>query len=320
MKAELILHPDELNRRTIKKICEANVHILGIHPTGGESAESSLGALVDTLSKKEFTDLIDYATDMGLEIEYEFHAASYLLPRSLYDTHPEYFRMDSQGRRTPDYNFCPSSEQAMKIYADRAFELAKSLYKSRPYYYFWMDDKKDSFCQCPRCRKLSPSDQQLMVQNRVIRRLSGEMPEAKLAYLAYFECVTPPKWVKPENGIFLEYAPFEKYTAKGDDAPQLIENEKRSLSGLTELFGAENFKVLEYWYDNSMLSEWKKPPKQFTLKLDDMQRDISEYLSLGASQIASFACFLGDDYEELYPPVSFSDFSVILAQNIKTQA
>ena len=73
-----------------------------------------------------------------------------------------------------------------------------------------MDDAKDAYCHCEKCRKLSPSDQQLTVLNAMIRRLRQDDPEASLAYLAYINTLTPPETVKPEEGIFLEYAPYER--------------------------------------------------------------------------------------------------------------
>ena len=42
------------------------------------------------LKTPEYRALLDYAADRGLEIAYEFHAAATLLPRDLFDRHPEY--------------------------------------------------------------------------------------------------------------------------------------------------------------------------------------------------------------------------------------
>ncbi|MBQ2876724.1 MAG: DUF4838 domain-containing protein [Clostridia bacterium] len=307
MKTSLIVHPEELTRRYIKKLYSSGADIIGIHPTGGETAKHSLDHLLEMLEGDELPSLLRYASELGLEIEYELHSASYLLPRELFTEHPEYFRMNDKGERVSDFNFCVSSEEALEIYSSRAAALAEKLYLSRPYYYLWMDDKKGAFCQCELCKSLTPSDQQLKVANRVVEKLRAKNPKAHLAYLAYFECVEPPKAVARDQGIFLEYAPFEKYTAKGADAPELIKREREALLPLIKLFGKKNFKVLEYWYDNSMLSEWKKPPKKFTLDIEAMRQDVSDFRAIGADFLASFACFLGEDYEALYGEVDLSD-------------
>ena len=52
----------------------------------------------------------------------------------------------------------------------------------------------------------------------------------------------------------------------------------------------------------------KKPPAEFSIDIEAMQRDIERYSSLGFSYISTFACFLGEDYAELYSPVDFSPF------------
>lgn len=312
MKTQLIIHPDELTQSHLQNLRASGADILGIHPTGGLTAEKSLAELVSSLENEKFRVLVDYARDLGFEIEYELHAASYLMPRELFSEHPEYFRMNKNGERTSDFNFCPSCEDAILLYAERAASLVKKLYRSNPRYYLWMDDNKDVFCHCPKCKHLTPSDQQLIVQNRVAKRLREENPHARVAYLAYFECIEPPRTVKPDKGVFLEYAPFEKYTAKGDDAPDLIKKEQEALLPLIEAFGRSDFKILEYWYDNSMLSSWKKPPKRFALNKAELKADLDYYKSLSPDTIASFACFLGEDYTELYGKVDFSDFPLFV--------
>jgi len=39
-------------------------------------------------------------------VEYECHVLKEMLPRFLFDTHPEYFRLDAKGTRTNDLNIC----------------------------------------------------------------------------------------------------------------------------------------------------------------------------------------------------------------------
>lgn len=308
MVTSLLIHPDELTKRWIDRMADAGVTVLGLHPEGGKKAVASLEDLLTRLKTPEYRHLIDYAKNRGLEIEYEFHAAGYLLPRELFAAHPEYFRMDDDGKRTTDWNFCVTNRDALEIVTDRAMEVIKALYGSRPYYYLWMDDRRGSQCRCDQCGSLSGSDQQLTVINSIARRLKQWNSEAKIAYLAYFDHVQPPT-VKPEDNVFLEYAPFEKYVAVGADAQERIEREWAAQTRLTEIFGKQDLKVLEYWFDNSMFSKWTKPPKAFTLNQSAMEQDIAHYKRWGAKQITSFACFLGPDYEELYGPVDITPFT-----------
>lgn len=306
MVTSLLVHPDEVSKTWIDRMADAGIMVLGIHPVGGKKAADSLADLLERVKTPQFRELIDYAKSRGLEIEYEFHAAGYLLPRSLFEQHPEYFRVDGEGNRTPDWNFCVSSAEALELVADRAMEVIKSLYGSRPYYYLWLDDKRGSHCHCERCRAFSCSDQQMLVINAIAQKLEQWDPAAKIAYLAYFGNVVPPA-VKPRSNVFVEYAPFEKYVSR--DNPERIRVEQESFEKLPEVFGTKDLKILEYWYDNSMYSGWKKPPKEFFLDRAAMEQDIANYKKSGARQIASFACFLGPDYEELYAPVDITPFA-----------
>ena len=309
MIKRLLIHPEELSKKWIDRMVREGVDVLGIHPVGGVKAADSLTDLLEMMKTPKYQELIDYAIDNKLEIEYEFHGAGYLMPKSLFEEHPEYFRMNLKGERVNDSNFCVSIEEALDLFAKRAAELALSLYGSNHNYYFWMDDGRDLYCHCPKCRNLSASDQQLIAVNAMQREIRKYIPDAKVAYLAYVDTIVPPKQIKPEEGVFLEYAPFEKYTANGENAQQLIEQEWNMIDPLLSFFGKEDAKVLEYWYDNSMYSLWKKPPKEFVLKETEMLQDIKSYRKIGFKSAATFACFLGEDYEKLYGEVDIRPFA-----------
>ncbi len=309
MKNGMIIHPGELSKKWIDRLADAGIHTLGIHPEGGSGAPKSLARLLELLKTTEYRALIDYARRRGLEVEYEFHAAGYLMDKSLFDTHPEYFRMNSEGDRTPDWNFCVSNPDALSLFARRAADLALALYGSGKDYYFWMDDGRGIHCNCPKCRSLSPSDQQYIALRAALGEIRRHIPDARMAYLAYIDTVTPPTFVHDDGAVFLEYAPFEKYTAKGEDSETRIARERGMIAPLLEAFGRENSKVLEYWYDNSLFSRWKKPPARFVLNEEAMRADIVDYRKMGFDRISTFACFLGEDYEELYGEADILPFS-----------
>ena len=116
MKSSMIIHPDEISKKWIDKLALCGVSTLGIHPSGGKDSVLSLTNLVKNLKTREYRELIDYAYEKGLTVEYEFHAAGYLLPRGLFSEHPEYFRVNKDGERTKDCNLCPSSKEAVGIF------------------------------------------------------------------------------------------------------------------------------------------------------------------------------------------------------------
>lgn len=303
MKTQLLIHPEELTDKWIRRAAGLGTDVLGLHPVGGRSACNSLKALLDMLETPDFRALLDRAAEKGLAIEYELHAGAYLAPRELFAEHPEYFR-ECEGERRADMNFCPSSHEMLEIVARRAAEVANKLYRSTHNYYFWLDDGKEGACHCPRCRELSPSDQQLLVMNRILGELKKTDPEARLAYLAYYGCMAPPEKVKPAPGIFLEYAPFEK------DMKARVSEEPvgRELDALLKVFPAEDAKILEYWYDNSLFSNWKKPPARFLPDNALIADDVAFYRKRGIEYISSFACYLGADYEALWGEADLSAF------------
>ena len=301
---QLLIHPSELTKRWIDRIADAGIDTLGIHPEGGNQSVASLNKLLALLETEEYRDLIDYAIDVrGLRVEYEFHAAGWLLPREMFDTHPEYFRLGESGERVRDIDFCRTNVAATEIVAERAAELAKKLYRSTDRYYFWLDDNAEP-CHCEKCRAISPSDAQLAVMNAIVKRLRKDNPNAKLACLAYQRFIEPPKSVQPEEGIFLEFAPIKRDMSR----PASEGEELASVDALIEFFGKKDAKVLEYWYDNSLFSKWKKPPKPFCANNALIRGDIDFYASKGFEHISSFACFLGDDYEELHGDFDVSEF------------
>lgn len=304
----MLLHPDEIGIKQINRLVGANVSVLGIHPVGGPKAFESLEELILKLKDPDFQKILDYAISKGLDIEYELHAASYLLPRELFNEAPELFRMNEQGQRVNDFNFCVSNLNTLEIVSKRGAELADLLYGNNNNFFFWMDDGKNTHCNCPMCQKYTPSDQQTIVLNAILSKIREKHPLAKMAYLAYCETLPPPTNIKPQDGIFLEYAPFEKYTAKGEDASQLIKQEQKMLLPLLKFFGTENSRVLEYWYDNSLYSEWKKPPKKFKPDIKKMNADAAYYIGKGFLHISTFACYLGDDYEALHGDVDIASF------------
>ena len=304
MKTKLIVHPFELDCDWVDRMSECGIDVLGIHPEGGGNAHESLVRALDIFETEEYRAAVDYALSKGMTVEYEMHAMSYLLPRELFSEHPEWFRMTESGERTPRRNFCVSNPDALDYVAERAAALVKQLYRSAPNYYIWLDDVKGAFCSCPRCRELSPSDQNLTVMNAILRRLKKDDPAAALAYLAYYECITPPALVKPYDGIFLEYAPFERDITK---SAQLVpDSDRENLQRLFDFFGIKTAWLLEYWYDNSWYDR-----RGTELKIDSamIADDISYYKSLGFENISSFACLLGRKYTEKHGEPDLSAIS-----------
>lgn len=303
----IIVHPEELTREWIDRMADAGLNALGLHPVGGIHADQSLQRAIDLHALPESRALRAAAALRGISVEYEAHAMAWLLPRHLFDRHPDWFRMDEKGERTADFNLCASNPDALDYVSQRTALLASLLETGSPKYYFWADDVSGYACHCPACRALTASDQQMRLVNAMLRGLRMYDKAAKLCYLAYVDALEAPKKVAPLDGVFLEYAPIRRNHHRPLNDPDCAENrrEAQPLRDLIAFFGAKDARVLDYWMDNSLFSGWKKPPKPFALDEETMRRDLDFYASLGFESVTAFGCYLGPDYQALYgePPL-----------------
>ena len=307
-KQGIIIHPEELTDQMIALLKKANVNVLGLHPVGGPNAHKALEDLLALLNTEDFQDKLNQVRALGIAIEYEMHALAWLLPRDLDRTHPEWFRMNEEGKRINDFNMCVSNQEALDHLSDRAAELATLIKSDTHKYYFWTDDVDHYFCNCECCKELTPSDQAMIIYNAILNGLRRVDPDAQQCYLAYLETLVPPAKIAPDEGIFLEYAPNMRtdtlvpiYDATCEKNRKLCE----AIPPLLDYFGKEGAQVLDYWLDNSLFSEWKKPPKAITICEDTIKKDIQYYNACGFEHISTFGCYLSDDYMELYgtPPI-----------------
>ncbi len=310
----VVIMPDEFGPYWFKLLEGTDLNLLGIHPgaSEGRTVYQVLEAFLNTENRRE----IERLENRGVSVEMEMHALSWLLPRDAFADHPEWFRMNEKGERVNDYNLCVSNAEALEVISENAAKLAK-LYRPRSNrYYFWLDDVAESQCHCPDCQRYSAADAALLVYNAILRGLRMENPKAMQCFLAYHDTNSAPKIVKPEKGIFLEFAPMIRDFDKGLADPTSEKNckEIEHLPELLTLFGTENAQALDYWLDNSLFSGWKKPPKPFTLRADTLAKDMDYYNSLGISSVTCFACYLGEDYYNLYGRLpEISEYARILS-------
>jgi hypothetical protein len=189
----------------------------------------------------------------------------------------------------------------------RAVELAERLPPSTERYYYWPDDG-GAWCHCDRCRGLTASDQQVVVMNAIVTALRAARPEARLACLAYLDCLAPPTGAAPEPGLFLEYAPIRRCYrhALSDGGCALNREHAANLAALVAAFGAEGAQVLEYWLDASMFSGWRRPARQIPFQPALLAADLAMYAGLGIRSVTTFGVYLDAYYFATHgtPPVA----------------
>ena len=102
------------------KVCGINK--LGLHAL---YCNGGVEGIMQWLSKEEVRKDIDFFEENGIEVEYELHALDWLLPRSLFASHPDWFRMNDLGERTKDWNCCVSNEEGLSYIERSAFRYAE---------------------------------------------------------------------------------------------------------------------------------------------------------------------------------------------------
>jgi hypothetical protein len=290
----------------------AGLTTIGIHH------QNSPRAVIDWIRTDAGRRFLEACGRLGLEVEYELHVMKeLLLPRRLFEKSPEFFRMDERGRRQPDANLCVHSPAALDIAAENAVAIAEALRPTTGRYFYWGDDGKP-WCRCPQCQGLSDSDQATLLENHLLRALRRHDPRASLAHLAYLNSLSPPARVRPDPGVFLEYAPIKRRY----DIPYEKQAGPAQADGLSTLdanlkvFPADTAQVLEYWLDVSRFSRWKRPAVRLPWRRDVLEADVATYAARGIRHVTSFAVYVDADYRRRYGEPGFiREYEEVLSES-----
>jgi hypothetical protein len=278
----------------------AGLTTIGIHH------QNSPQAVIDWIRSDAGQRFLVACGKLGLEVEYELHAMKELLPRDLFGKDKGLFRMDEKGERNPDANLCGHSKAALEIAAENAVAIARTLRPTTGRYFYWGDDGKP-WCRCGECKGLSDSDQATLLENHLLGALRRHDQRASLAHLAYLNSLSPPAQVKPEPGVFLEYAPIKRRY----DTPYDKQSEPGRPDALSALdanlavFPAGTAQVLEYWLDVSRFSQWKRPAVRLPWRRDVLEADLATYAARGIRHVTSFAVYVDADYRKRYGEPEF---------------
>ncbi|WP_308637121.1 DUF4838 domain-containing protein [Paenibacillus silvisoli] len=306
-KRGILILPEEAGPYWADLIERSGLNVVGIHPGWGAGALEELEKTLDFVRTPSYKQFMERMEELNVDVEFEAHAMSWLVPRALFAEYADWFRMDETGKRNPDFNLCASSPAALDYLETRSEELARAIPSLTGRYYFWIDDVTNSACHCEKCRALSTSDQAMTFYNHILRGIRRFDPAAEHCYLAYQDTIQAPEKVLPDAGIFLEYAPIYRDSSRPINDPECPENfkELEHLPGLLRLFGREGAQILEYWMDNSRFLKWQKPLKPLPFHEEVIRQDAAYYRGLGFSRQTSFGVWLGEDYAQVFgePPI-----------------
>jgi len=279
----------------------AGLSTIGIHH------QNSPKAVMEWVKSDAGQRFLNQCRTLGIEVEYELHAMKELLPRELFNKNPEWFRMNDQGERTSDANCCVHSRHALEIITENALTIAKALPSTTGRYFLWGDDGS-TWCRCPKCRGLLPSEQALVVENAMLQALQQVDAKAQLAHLAYGSTLQAPKQIKPRQGIFLEFAPSDRrydvpYSKQDTKIPCSIE----VLDANLQVFPRETAHILEYWLDVSLHSQRRRPAVKVPWNRNMFLADVATYRQRGIQHITTFAAWIDADYKERFANLDFID-------------
>ncbi len=311
---------EDLTERWVDWAKEARLTNIGIHKIAPSGHHGFLQELLDQLEEPEGRKMIHMLEKAGIQTEYELHSCEWLMPRDLFEKNQELFRLNEQGERSNDNNFCPSNPHALEIISENAYQLAKRLQQTGHNYFLWPDDAINANCHCEKCKAAGYGGAELgMIYSKAVAEgLRAYDSKAMESYIAYADAKVIPK-ILPNDSVFLEFAPMDRDHAKAMDEPghergagyiQLLED-------LLTIFPKETTHVLEYWMDNAMFSDCKKPPVKLPFYQEVAERDVAMYTAHGIKNIKTFASYLDEEYFNLYGNPPMKEYGDILYRYIK---
>ncbi|HPO17028.1 MAG TPA: DUF4838 domain-containing protein [Candidatus Hydrogenedentes bacterium] len=308
----VVLYPWDLTLKDWpERAAKAGITTIGLH------AARRLDVLVDFVKSDDGQKFLRDCQRLGVQVEYEVHALGTLLSRELYYQDLTLFRMDEKGQRNIDFGCCASSSRALEIIAEKAVEYGRVLNPTTGRYFYWPDDGYQG-CFCEKCKGLNWSDQTLLIENAMVEALRKHLdPKATLSHISYGMTLEPPKSVKPQEGVFVEFAPisrvYDRSIAERDVVlgnhplePKSHEGYLEILDANLEVFGRETAQVLEYWLDVSRFSGWKRPAKILPWSDEVIKADGDAYAKRGIRHVTSFATWIDADYVQRFgaPPLA----------------
>lgn len=295
----VLLPPDLVDVDWPQMAHAANLTTIGVH--GGP------GGVAEFVRSEPGVRFLEKCRALQLEVEYELHAMHDLLPRALFEKHPDMFRMNERGDRVADANCCPASRAGLEVICANAVKFAEILRPTTHRYFYWPDDVAPT-CRCPECRQYSDGEQAVIVENAMLAALRKVDPQANLSHLAYVSTLAAPQQVRPDPGLFLEFAPIERSWAHPLAEKEIIGRTGAGrkptshgqtlelLDGNLAVFPRDSAQVLEYWIDASLHSQWKRPAVQVPWNADVLRSDLKTYAKRGIRNITSFAAWIDGDY------------------------
>ncbi len=128
------------------------------------------------------------------------------IPRSTYDTHPEWFALvdgeRKKGSGISEWQYCYSNQEFTAAYAQKLIEEMGKNPTLTTLPVAVNDGWSDGWCECEECAALgNKADQALTFANRVAEIVTEKYPNVLLSTLAYHDTFLPPSKTKAHENV-----------------------------------------------------------------------------------------------------------------------
>lgn len=159
---------------------------------------------------------------------------------------------------------CFSNPECRRIMVNAVVEYAET-HPDTDVIHLWLSDGYNNHCECPECRKKTPSDWYLLLLNEIDAALTEKKIEARLCFLIYCELLWPPveeRFNNPDRFVLM-FAPISRTyrkTFSSDEAgemapyvrnqikmPEKVADNLAHLRAWQQLFTGDGF-LFDYHY------------------------------------------------------------------------
>lgn len=237
----------------------------------------------------------------GIAAEYGGHVLQILMPREMFEAHPEYFPAGDNGVRAARGNLCVSNQDALDTVRDGALRYVHDFPENELLHIWGADVWRGAWCRCGKCIEMAPQLQYMKAVNAVAEALQKDGAHAPpVAYLAYHDTIEPHPGLQPLPNVWFEWAPRERCYSHAIDDPACETNPRylETLKRYLELFDGRGH-VFEYYADAILWCGLGFATPAI------VARDLRAYRALG---VTSVSCLTFGAFSTLAYPVNLEAF------------
>lgn len=124
-------------------------------------------------------------------------------------THPEYFALQSDGKRgcSQPGHLCLTNPEVISIVAGRILEVVARQPESKYFHIFW-GDGGNFYCKCDACKKVGHEKLNITFVSRIAKIIGEKYPDVFLFTEAYVDSRFPPHGIAVPPNVIVEYCPY----------------------------------------------------------------------------------------------------------------